>query len=51
MELKEEVLQQCKGFTCKDEDITEFFPQDYAENPQSVELYRWGISQVYTLFS
>ena len=29
MELTEEVLQQCKGFTCKDEDITEFFTQDY----------------------
>ncbi len=31
MELTEEVLQQCKGFTCKDEDITEFFTQDYAD--------------------
>ena len=31
MELTEEVLQQCKGFTCKDEDITEFFAQDYAD--------------------
>lgn len=31
MELREEVLQQCKGFTCKDEDITEFFTQDYAD--------------------
>ena len=31
MELAEEVLQQCKGFTCKDEDITEFFTQDYAD--------------------
>ena len=30
MELTEEVLQQCKGFTCKDEDITEFFAHDYA---------------------
>ena len=31
MELTEEVLQQCKGFTCKDEDITEFSTQDYAD--------------------
>ena len=31
MELTEEVLLQCKGFTCKDEDITEFFTQDYAD--------------------
>ena len=31
MELTEEVLQQCKGFTCKGEDITEFFTQDYAD--------------------
>lgn len=31
MELTEEVLQQCKGFTCKDEDITEFFTQDFAD--------------------
>ena len=31
MELTEEVLQQCKGFTCKEEDITEFFTQDYAD--------------------
>ena len=31
MELTEEVLQQCKGFTCKDDDITEFFTQDYAD--------------------
>lgn len=31
MELTEEVLQQCKGFTCKDEDIIEFFTQDYAD--------------------
>ena len=31
MELTEEVLQQCKGFTCKDENITEFFTQDYAD--------------------
>ena len=31
MELTEEVLQQYKGFTCKDEDITEFFTQDYAD--------------------
>lgn len=31
MELTEEVLQQCKGFTCKDEDITEFFAHDYAD--------------------
>ena len=31
MELTEEVLRQCKGFTCKDEDITEFFTQDYAD--------------------
>ena len=31
MELTEEVLQQCKGFTCKDEDITESFTQDYAD--------------------
>lgn len=31
MELTEEVLQQCKGFTCKNEDITEFFTQDYAD--------------------
>lgn len=31
MELTKEVLQQCKGFTCKDEDITEFFTQDYAD--------------------
>ena len=31
MELTEEVLQQCKGFTCKYEDITEFFTQDYAD--------------------
>ena len=31
MELTEEVLQQCKGFICKDEDITEFFAQDYAD--------------------
>ena len=31
MDLTEEVLQQCKGFTCKDEDITEFFTQDYAD--------------------
>ena len=31
MELTEDVLQQCKGFTCKDEDITEFFTQDYAD--------------------
>lgn len=31
MELTEEVLQQCKGFTYKDEDITEFFTQDYAD--------------------
>ena len=30
MELTEEVLQQCKGFTCKDENITEFFTHDYA---------------------
>lgn len=35
MELTEEVLQQCKGFTCKDEDITEFFTQDYATMPIS----------------
>ena len=31
MELTEEVLQQCRGFTCKDEDITEFFTHDYAD--------------------
>lgn len=31
MELTEEVLQQCKGFTCKDEGITEFFAHDYAD--------------------
>lgn len=31
MELTEEVLLQCKGFTCKDEDITEFFTHDYAD--------------------
>lgn len=31
MELTEEVLQQCKGFTCKDEDITEFFTQNHAD--------------------
>ena len=31
MELTEDVLQRCKGFTCKDEDITEFFTQDYAD--------------------
>ena len=31
IELTDEVLQQCKGFTCKDEDITEFFTQDYAD--------------------
>ena len=31
MELTEEVLQQCKSFTCKDGDITEFFTQDYAD--------------------
>ena len=31
MELTEDVLQQCKGFTCKDEEITEFFTQDYAD--------------------
>ena len=31
MELTEDVLQQYKGFTCKDEDITEFFTQDYAD--------------------
>ena len=31
MELTEEVLKQCKDFTCKDEDITEFFTQDYAD--------------------
>ena len=31
MELTEEVLQQCKGITCKDEDITESFTQDYAD--------------------
>ena len=31
MELTEEVLQQCKGFTCKDDDITEFFTQDYVD--------------------
>ena len=31
MELTEEVLQQCKGFTCKDENITEFFTHDYAD--------------------
>ena len=31
MELTEEVLLQCKGFTCKDKDITEFFTQDYAD--------------------
>ena len=31
MELTEEVLQQCKGFICKDEDITEFFAHDYAD--------------------
>lgn len=31
MELTEEVLQQCKSFTCKDEDITEFFTHDYAD--------------------
>lgn len=30
MELTEEVLQQCKSITCKDEDITEFFTHDYA---------------------
>ena len=32
MELTEEVLQQCKSFTCKDGDITEFFTQDYADS-------------------
>ena len=31
MELTEEVLQQCNGFTCKDADITEFFTHDYAD--------------------
>lgn len=31
MDLTEEVLQQCKGFICKDEDITEFFAHDYAD--------------------
>ena len=31
MELTEEVFLQCKGFTCKDENITEFFTQDYAD--------------------
>lgn len=31
MELTEEVLQQCNGFTCKDADITEFFTHDHAD--------------------
>ncbi len=31
LELTEEVLQECNGFICKDEDITEFFTQDYAD--------------------
>lgn len=31
MELTEEVLQQCNGFTCKDADITEFFTHDDAD--------------------
>ena len=31
MELTEEVLQQCNGFTYKDADITEFFTHDYAD--------------------
>lgn len=31
MELTEEVLLQCNGFTCKDADITEFFTHDYAD--------------------
>ena len=35
MELTEEVLQQCKGFTCKDEDITEFFTKTMLTMPIS----------------
>lgn len=31
VELKEEVLHKCKGFICKDEEITEFFTRDYAD--------------------
>ena len=31
MELTEEVLQQCNGFTCNDADITELFTHDYAD--------------------
>ncbi len=35
MELTEEVLQQCKGFTCKDEDITEFLTKTMLTIPIS----------------
>ena len=30
-ELNEEVLRECGGFSCKDEDITEFFTKEYAD--------------------
>lgn len=35
MELTEEVLQQCNGFTCKDADITEFSPMTMPTTPIS----------------
>ena len=38
MELTEEVLQQCKGFTCKDEDITEFFTDNITQMIPPVAL-------------
>ena len=30
-ELNEDVLRECGGFSCKDEDITEFFTKEYAD--------------------
>ena len=39
MELTENVLQRCKGFTCKDEDITESLAVLYKVNGQQ-ELKR-----------
>ena len=30
-ELNEDLLRECGGFSCKDEDITEFFTKEYAD--------------------
>ena len=30
-ELNEDLLRECGGFSCKDEDITEFFTKEYVD--------------------